>query len=155
MLKPTHGPTNTMMPPAASASISTRRRVVDLRAPAITGTATRIARSETSERERTATPIATPSHHAFHREGRAQNVYAASRITETVRIVIDSDSSIPSLIQRFAYTAAIAAATSPARSPIIFRPVRPSTTTDAVPRKHDATRCAVTLHPPSHEIIPR
>ena len=67
------------------------------------------------------------------------------------RMYIDSDTSMPSLIQSCGYTAAIAAPMSPARSPEILRPTSPTTTTAAAPSRHDASRCARAEVNPSHE----
>ena len=53
-----------------------------------------------------------------------------------------------SLIHRFGYAAAIAAATSPTTGPASRRPTRPSTAMVAMPSSVMANRCHPTLSPP-------
>ena len=79
--------------------------------------------------------------------GRRSKPRATSRTTATRRQASDSDITSESLIHRFGYTAAIAAATSPTRGPARRRPRSPITATVAMPSSVVAKRCHSTLPP--------
>ena len=67
--------------------------------------------------------------------------YESQTTTAPAKMAAVSESSMPSWTQRLGYTAAIAAAQSPRRSPPTSRPASPQTAIVAVPRTADHTRC--------------
>src|SRR5579884_398934 len=151
MFRTTHGAITTTALSTITAASSTRRRVARPRATNTTGIATAGIRRPSSARVRIASPHTAPSATTLVQDGRRATRYASMRASATVSAASVSDMMSPSLTQRFGYTAAIAAAISPSRSPANDRPSMPITTIPAVPMSVIDRRCAVSSFGNSHD----
>ena len=102
-----------------------------------------------SARASAASPIATPTHAALAHGRGAQNRYAPRMASATASAASVSDITRPSFIQRLGATAAIPAASNPARSPATRRPISAISTTTPPPSTAIMNRCASRCSPPA------
>ena len=96
-------------------------------------------------------PHTTPRPSAVSAVGFRAKRYARRSASTTASTLSVSDMTSPSFTHRLGYTAAIPAATRPARSPATARPRRPMRTTPTVPSNAIVSRCALGFHPLIHE----
>ncbi len=101
--------------------------------------------SPSSARASIANPMATPTHAAVDAFGVRMNRYVNRIANATARVASASDITRPSFTQRLGYTAASAAASSPARLPATARPSRPMTSTTSAPKIVIVRRIGSTL----------
>ena len=102
-----------------------------------------------SARASIASAMATPTHAAVDGRGERMNRYVSRIASATASVASVSDITRPSFIQRLGYTAAIPAASNPARLPATARPSNPITSTTAAPKTVIVRRTGRRWSPPA------
>ncbi len=132
-----------------------RRRRSPVRRTNRNGTPTSGTSMTASGRVSAARPMTPPRSAASSHERESHSRYAQSSISAINGTYIDSEMSMPSLIQSIGYTAPRKAASSIARGPAIRRATMPTNTMPPAPRTHEASRCASGVVPPNHDTTAR